>query len=174
MPSEKDAEYTDFVTHRSRSLFRTAYLLTGGDHGLAEDLLQTALVKTYLSWERIRAREAAEAYARRTIVTTATSWFRLRSWRADLPVADLPERASPGSADQVVDREVVWRAIRALPARQRAVVVLRYYEDLTERQTADAMGCSVGNVKSQTHAALASLRRRLGDFITLEPTGGST
>lgn len=166
MGDARDAEFTDFVASRSKVLFRTAYLLTG-DHGLAEDLLQTALIKTYVSWGRLRAVENAEAYARRTLVTTMTSWGRRKGWRAERPTDRVPEQSAPSDVEAVAERESVWREIQALPARQRAVVVLRFYEDLTEKQAAAAMGCSVGNVKSQTHAALKRLRARLGDQIEL-------
>jgi RNA polymerase sigma-70 factor (ECF subfamily) len=171
MADTREAEFTDFVASRSRVLFRTAYLLTG-DHGLAEDLLQTALVKTYLAWGRLRAIENAEAYARRTLVTTASSWWRRKSWRAERPTDQLPERSDDLDVDAIAERESVWREIQTLPPRQRAVIVLRFYEDLTEKQTAAAMECSVGNVKSQTHAALKRLRDRLGDHIELTLTRG--
>jgi RNA polymerase sigma-70 factor (sigma-E family) len=171
MGDARDAEFTDFVASRSKTLFRTAYLLTG-DHGLAEDLLQTALIKTYVGWGRIRAVENAEAYTRRVLVTTVTSWGRRKSWRSERPTERVPERATRPDDDVIAERDVVWREIQALAPRQRAAIVLRFYEDLTEKQTAAAMGCSVGNVKSQTHAALKNLRERLGDQIELELVRG--
>jgi RNA polymerase sigma-70 factor (sigma-E family) len=171
MGDSRDAEFSAFVASRSKALFRTAYLLTG-DHGLAEDLLQTALIKTYVSWRRIRVVEHAEAYARRTLVTTAMSWWRKKSWQAEHPTERVPERTTDLGADAIADREAVWQELRALPPRQRAVVVLRFYEDLTEKQTAAEMGCSVGNVKSQMHAALKNLRARLGNQIELELVRG--
>lgn len=173
MGDSRDAEFTEFVASRSRALFRTAYLLTG-DHGLAEDLLQTALIKTYTGWGRIRAVENAEAYARRTLVTTATTWWRRKAWRAERPTDRLPEGATELDVDAIANRESVWREIQRLPARQRAAIVLRFYEDLTEKQTAAAMGCSVGNVKSQTHMALRNLRARLGEQIGLTPVRGQS
>jgi RNA polymerase sigma-70 factor (sigma-E family) len=173
MGDTRDAEFTEFVASRSRVLFRTAYLLTG-DHGLAEDLLQTALTKTYVGWGRLRAVENAEAYARRTLVTTASSWWRRKSWRAERPTGEMPERGAGLDVDAIAERESVWREIQALAPRQRAVIVLRFYEDLTEKQAAAAMGCSVGNVKSQTHVALKRLRARLGDQIELEPVRGTS
>lgn len=171
MGDTHDAEFTDFVAGRSKALFRTAYLLTG-DHGLAEDLLQTALLKTYVGWRRLRAVENAEAYTRRVLVTTVTSWARRKSWRAERPTERVPERTTRTDDDAVAERDAVWREIQNLPPRQRAVIVLRFYEDLTEQQAAAAMGCSVGNVKSQTHAALKNLRERLGDQIGLEVARG--
>ena len=161
----RDEEFTAFVAARSRALLGTAYLLTG-DRGRAEDLLQTALLKTYLAWPRMREPQAAEAYVRRTMVTTSISWSR-RRWRGELPAADLPERLTPDGTSQIDRRAEVWPHLHALPPRQRAVVVLRFYEDLPEARIAELLGCSVGTVKSQTHRALATLRARMG---LAEPT----
>ena len=130
MRGDSDAEFRAFVAARQAALLRTAYLLTG-DRGTAEDLLQTALTKTYLAWGRIRDKNAAEAYARAALVTTSTSWWR-RRWHGERPTEQLPERAAGG--DPVAsfdDRDAMWTAIGRLPARQRAVIVLRYYEDLS-------------------------------------------
>lgn len=151
-----DADFRAFVAARSASLLRTAYLLVG-DWAHAEDVLQTALTKTYLSWRRLGELEAAEAYARRVLVTTATSWWR-RRWHGERPTAQLPERAIRDQMDEQLERQAMWVHVQALPARQRAVLVLRFYEDLTEAQTADLLQCSVGTVKSQTSKALAKLR----------------
>ncbi|MFI7023156.1 SigE family RNA polymerase sigma factor [Micromonospora sp. NPDC049900] len=153
-------EFRDFVTARSAALLRTAYLLTG-DWGTAEDLLQTALTKTYLAWKRLGGIEAIEPYARRVMVNTSTSWWR-RRWHGERPTEVLPERAAADTIEQQLDRDVLWRHLRALPARQRAVLVLRYYEDMSEAQTAALLEISPGTVKSQTSRALATLRRRLG------------
>ncbi|MFF0718670.1 MULTISPECIES: SigE family RNA polymerase sigma factor [unclassified Micromonospora] len=160
-------EFRDFVTARSAALLRTAYLLTG-DWGTAEDLLQTALTKTYLAWKRLGGIEAIEPYARRVMVNTSTSWWR-RRWHGERPTEVLPERAAADAIEQQLDRDVLWRHLRALPARQRAVLVLRYYEDMSEAQTAALLEISPGTVKSQSSRALATLRRRLGaeEAITL-------
>ncbi|MGW0502509.1 SigE family RNA polymerase sigma factor [Micromonospora sp. NPDC003241] len=160
-------EFRDFVTARSAALLRTAYLLTG-DWGTAEDLLQTALTKTYLAWKRLGGIEAIEPYARRVMVNTSTSWWR-RRWHGERPTEVLPERAAADAIEQQLDRDVLWRHLRALPARQRAVLVLRYYEDMSEAQTAALLEISPGTVKSQTSRALATLRRRLGaeEAVTL-------
>ncbi len=158
---QRDAQFTDFVAARSRALLGTAYLLTG-DRQRGEDLLQTALLKTYLAWPRLRDTRAVEAYVRRTMVTTSISWWR-RRWHGELPTAELPDHACAGPDGAVEQRSLVWPHLLALPPRQRAVVVLRFYEDLTEAQIAEQMGCSVGTVKSQSHRALASLRARLGE-----------
>ncbi len=156
-----DADFTEFVQASWPGLYRTAFLLVG-DRQLAEDLAQTALAKTYAAWSRIQDRAAAPAYARRTLVNTASSWFRTKGWRNELPTDDLPEAAytkDPSTRPAVID------ALGRLPPRQRAVVVLRYYEDLSVAETADALGCSTGTVKSQTFEAFAKLRVLLGDAV---------
>ncbi len=143
-------DFDSFVLTRSQSLLRTAYFLVQ-DEGRAEDLLQTALTKAWFAWRRI---EDPEAYVRRIMVTTSASWWR-RRWTAETPSATLPDRA--GRADPADDQDL-WLAIGRLPARQRAVVVLRYLEDRTEAETADLLGCTVGTVKSQCSKALSKLR----------------
>lgn len=156
-PSDED--YTSFVHASWPSLYRTAYLLLG-DHGLAEDLVQTALAKTYASWRNVRDLDAARGYARTTLINTARSWFRKTSWRRELA----HEEVRAGSIDpDLSDRPAVLDALRLLAPRQRAVIVLRYYEDLSIAQTAAALGCSAGTVKSQTSDALNRLRTVLGD-----------
>jgi len=154
-----DAGFREFVAARSAALLRTAYLLTG-DRALAEDLLQTALTKAYLSWDRVRDRAAVEAYVRRILVTTATSWWRTR-WRREAPSDLLPDEPGTDATAELDDRDLIWRHLCALPAQQRAVIVLRFYEDMSEAAVAALLGCSTGTVKSQTSRALATLRRRL-------------
>lgn len=165
MARPTDDEFVELVTARWPALYRTAYLLVR-DHGHAEDLVQTALTKTYVSWGRVRDVRAAESYARTVLVNTATSWFRRRSW-TERPVAELPERADMASEEH----DDVLAAVAGLAPRQRAVIVLRFYEDLSVADTARALGCTEGTVKSQTHDALAQLRAVLG--TDLVPTGGS-
>ncbi|GIJ77223.1 RNA polymerase sigma-70 factor, sigma-E family [Micromonospora phaseoli] len=167
-----EEEFRDFVTARSGALLRTAYLLTG-DWGTAEDLLQTALTKTYLAWKRLGGIEALEPYARRVMVNTSTSWWR-RRWHGERPTAVLPEQAAVDEIEQRLDRDVLWRHLRALPARQRAVLVLRFYEDMSEAQTAALLEISPGTVKSQTSRALATLRRRIGAEETFVPAARAT
>jgi RNA polymerase sigma-70 factor (sigma-E family) len=146
--------FRDFVAARSAALVRSAWLLTG-DEAAAQDLVQTALVKTWSRWARV---EAPEAYVRRVLLSTFLTWNR-RRWRGELSVATLPERAEVRDAFADVDlRAPVHAALRELPPRQRAVVVLRYFDDLTEAQAAEVLGCSVGTVKSQNAKALAKLR----------------
>ena len=154
-------EFRDFAVARSRSLRRTAYLLTG-DHQYAEDLLQTTLTKVYLAWDRIRDPKSVEAYARRTLVTTYTSWWRRRSWQ-ERPTDEVVERFEPDSAEQLVDRADLWRLLHSLPRQQRAVVVLRFYEDLSVTATAETLGIGIGTVKSHTNRALNALRVQLSD-----------
>jgi RNA polymerase sigma-70 factor (sigma-E family) len=147
--------FDEFVATRSTALLRTAYLLTG-DHGLAEDLLQTTLAKCWFAWGRIDG--PPEPYVRRALATTYATWWR-RKWRAERPTGELPDRGDPAATAPVEDRDALWRALGLLPRRQRAVVVLRYYEDLSEAETAAALGISTGTVKSQAAKALAALRR---------------
>jgi RNA polymerase sigma-70 factor (sigma-E family) len=161
MPHPQDDDFTEFVHTAWPSLYRTAYLLVG-EHQLAEDLVQTALAKTFASWRKVRDRNAATAYARVALVNTGSSWFRRKSWGNERPTETLPD--SP-STPEPSDRPAVMTALQALPPRQRAVVVLRYYEDLGVREVAHALGCSEGTVKSQTHDALARLRDLLGDAV---------
>jgi RNA polymerase sigma-70 factor (sigma-E family) len=162
-----DADYTELVVASWPALYRTAYLLLG-DRAEAEDLVQTALAKTYASWGRVRDLDAAHGYARTTLVNTASSWFRKKSWRNERPTEVLPEA---GHEPDPSDRPAVIGALAQLPPRQRAVVVLRYYEDLTVAQTASALGVTEGTVKSQTSDALARLRLLLGDAVVPETLG---
>ena len=160
-------EFDEFVAARSTALLRTAYLLTH-DHGLAEDLLQTTLAKSWFAWDRISGEP--EAYVRKVLVNTFASWWR-RKWNGEHATAELPERGLDDAADAVTAEHDLWTAMERLPRRQRAVVVLRYFEDLTEAQTAEVLGCSVGTVKSQASRALAKLRidPALADETTGEP-----
>ena len=160
--------YAEFVAARSASLFRTAYLVIG-DYQLAEDLLQDSLVKVYVAWPRLRDVAKAEAYTRRTIVTTAISWRRRRSFH-EPPTGALPETVVSDETERVTARDELWNELHLLPPRQRAAVVLRFCEDLSEAQTADLMGCSVGSVKRQVSVALGKLRDHLGtDFVPPAP-----
>jgi RNA polymerase sigma-70 factor (sigma-E family) len=147
-------DFSEFVVARGPALQRTAYLLTG-DWGRAEDLLQTVLVKALRHWTRVRA-GSPEAYVRAALARTAISSWR-RRWRGEIPYSTLPDVATDSWSD-TERRTVVFAALRQLPARQRAVIVLRFYEDLTEAAVADALGVSVGTVKSQTAKALQHLR----------------
>ena len=154
--AERDAAFTAFVEQATPSLLRTAWLLTG-NHDAAHDLVQAALVRTYVAWPRVRP-ETALAYARRILVNERTD--RWRRHGAELAVAAPPETVSaPASATE--DRDVVVRLLARLPEQQRKVVVLRYYADLSEQATADALNISVGSVKSAASRGLATLRTQL-------------
>jgi RNA polymerase sigma-70 factor (sigma-E family) len=149
-----EATFETWVAARTAALMRTAYLLTG-DWQRAEDLLQTALMRCYPRWERI---DDPEAYVRRTLVVTYAGWRR-RRWTGEVP-GPLPERPDVTDAHAAADaRTDALRLLASLPPRQRAVVVLRYYEGLSESEIAAVLGVSTGTVKSQAARALARLRR---------------
>lgn len=150
--------YEEYVATRWGPLYRTAYLLTG-NHADAEDLAQGTLVKAYPAWDRVAAATSPDAYVRRIMTNLFISSRRgLRVARERL-VDQTPDSAVVPDDDH--ERLVLWPHVAALPPKQRAVVVLRYYEDLSERQIADALGCSPGTVKSNASTALRSLRSRL-------------
>ncbi|WP_155369846.1 SigE family RNA polymerase sigma factor [Catellatospora vulcania] len=149
--------FHEFVVARGGALSRTAFLLTG-EHHAAEDLVQSALAKAASRWRQIVEYGQPEAYIRRIMINEQISWWRRRPAR---PVADLPDLPGPDEPHRIVDRVALGEALDTLSPRQRAVVVLRFYEDLSEADTAAVLGCSVGTVKSHTHHALANLRRAL-------------
>jgi RNA polymerase sigma-70 factor (sigma-E family) len=155
-PGAADAavEFDAFVVARSSALLRTAYLLTR-DHALAEDLLQSSLTKAWFAWSRIET--APEAYVRKVLVNTYATWWR-RRWNGELSTSTLPDEGVASTSDASNASHDLWQAMARLPRRQRAVVVLRYFEDLSETETAALLGCSVGTVKSQASRALAKLR----------------
>jgi len=152
--------FSELVATRSPALLRTAYLVVG-DHQLADDLLQEALVKAYVAWPRLREVTGAEAYVRRTIVRTAISWRRRLSFH-ERPVEVVPEASEADPAEMLAVHDDVWAQVCGLPTRQRAVLVLRFYEDLSYAETAELLGCSVGTVASQVSEALGKLRERIG------------
>ncbi|GAB3922338.1 SigE family RNA polymerase sigma factor [Kribbella albertanoniae] len=154
-------EFAEFARGRHGALYRYAYLLAG-DRGLADDLVQEALLKTYVAWRRLRDPRAAEAYTRKVITSTAIDWWRRKSYH-ERPHDAVPDGITP--SDDAGTRLWLWHELLQLPPRQRAALVLRYYEDLTEAQTAEVLGCSIGTVKSQVSVALRKLRDRLGDDV---------
>ncbi|WP_127503258.1 SigE family RNA polymerase sigma factor [Actinoplanes solisilvae] len=163
-PSADDG-FRAFVEQQWGPLVRLAYLLTG-DRGHAEDLVQSALEKTHRKWGRVSRMDAPLAYVRRAMVNTATSWRRRRRvGEVPLLVTDGPAADPYGSVEQ---RQQVVAALRTLPPRMRAVLVLRYFADLSETETAEALGCSVGTVKSQASRGLERLRTEMAP--TLERT----
>ncbi|MFG2053944.1 SigE family RNA polymerase sigma factor [Micromonospora sp. NPDC048930] len=155
--SAADRSYVAFVETAWQRHIRLAMLLTG-DRWRAEELLQDSLVKVYERWRRLSRLDDPHAYLRRALVNNHTSGWRRR--RRESLVADVPDRAAP-AGDIGPDAVVLRRALMSLPAKQRAVVVLRHYEDLTEREVAQVLGCSVGTVKSQNARALDKLRHFL-------------
>jgi RNA polymerase sigma-70 factor, ECF subfamily len=169
-PVGSEVHFVEFVHARSAALLRLAVLLTGNRED-GEDLLQTALVKAYRSWWRLRSPELAERYVRRILVTSVISWRRRGSAR-ERATDRLPDRQVAGLESEVADRVVMRQALRSLSPGQRAVLVLRFFEDLSEQQTADLLGCSAGTVKSQTSRGLAALRRRVGELTEDERVGG--
>jgi RNA polymerase sigma-70 factor (sigma-E family) len=149
-----DLPFEEWARTRTRPLLRTAYLLTGTQHG-AEDLVQSALEKVLLAWGRIR--EDPDAYARTVLHREhAGSWRKRRLIEVGSDVGDEPRSAD--HAGRVDDQLVLQSALARLARRQRAVIVLRFYEDRTEAEVAEILGCSIGTVKSQTHKALRTLR----------------
>ena len=161
-PDRARADFESWMVARQGRLLRTAYLLTGDVHA-AEDLVQTALAKLYLAWDRVADAPSVDAYARKILVNEHTSSWR-RLWRHREVVTDTSSHDVPvRDAEYDGVSAALWSAVRALPDRQRAVVVLRYYEQLSEREAAEALGISPGTVKSQASRALATLRTHLGD-----------
>jgi RNA polymerase sigma-70 factor (sigma-E family) len=169
MRAADDADFSSFVAASSRRLLRMAYLLTG-DLAEAEDLLQAALERAYPRWPAIRRKDVPEAYVRKMIVTAAVDAGRRRKVRT----APLDESHIPPQLDAALEafpgRAALLACVRQLPAGQRAVLVLRYFDDLTEAETARALGCAVGTVKSQHARAMARLRT----LVTDQPDGSRT
>ena len=154
----RDAEFSAWMAARQPALLRTAYALSG-DHHTAQDLVQTTLAKVYLSWDRVQRREAIDGYARRVLVNEHTSLWR-RPWKRRETASELlPDRHGVTDTYDEGRSTALWEHVQTLPRRQRAVVVLRYYEELSEAETAEVLGVSVGTVKSQASRALATLRQ---------------
>ncbi|MEP7053847.1 MAG: SigE family RNA polymerase sigma factor [Actinomycetota bacterium] len=155
MRAEDEAEFRDYARARIVPLRRTAYLLCGDWH-LADDLVQTTLTKLYVAWRRVNRREAVDGYTRQILVRSYLS-ERRRPWRREHPTAVLPERAELGR-EGPGERERLMSALARVPPRQRAVLVLRYWDDNSVATTAELLGCSEGTVKSQAARGLAALR----------------
>jgi len=155
-PAMDDPCFREYVAGRSRSLLRAAYLLTGNVAD-AEDLVQSALAKTYQAWDRIEDRAALDGYVRRAMVNTHISWWRRRRLE-EFPTDEVPDQVVADPSGDCDLADTLRRAIDRLPQRMRAAVVLRYYEDMTEAEVADALGVSLGTVKSTVSRAVAKLR----------------
>ena len=170
MRESDEAEFAEFYSASWSRLFRVAYAISG-DAGRAEDAVQSAMAKAYASWRRVRSTHRPEAYVRRIAVNEVLDLRRRTWWRAERPVA-APEpghTAYDATEPSVVERSELWPLLMELGPRQRAVLVLRYYDDLSEQQIAETLGCSRGTVKSQASDALATLRRRYAaaaDLVT--------
>jgi RNA polymerase sigma-70 factor (sigma-E family) len=164
-----ESDFDEFVRLRSPALLRAAWLLTG-DWASAQDVVQSALERAWPRWPALVGREHEEAYVRRVMMTVFLR-DRSRRWTAEIPFADLPDRHGSDLADLVAGQVSVAAALLRLPARQRAVLAWRYFADLTEAQTAYAMGCRVGTVKSYTARALTALRAN-EDLVGFDGVGG--
>lgn len=155
----RDEEFSAWMGARQPALLRTAYLLTG-DHHSAEDLVQTTLAKVYLSWDKVQRREVIDGYARRIMVNENNSLWR-RAWKKrEVSSSEIPDRVGADDSYDEGQSTTLWAFVQTLPRKQRAVIVLRYYEELSEAETAEALGISVGTVKSQASRALATLRQQ--------------
>ncbi len=170
MRQSDEDHFAACVAANSATLFRTAYLMTG-DYQRSEDLLQATLVRVYQHWSRVEVMERPVAYARKVLVNQANSWWRRRSSR-ELPSDFVHEPSWSGHVDDVAEHDRVWRAVLSLPPRQRAVMVLRYYEDLSEFDIAEALGIAPGTVKSNAHAAQRRLAYILGEPSVETVEGG--
>lgn len=159
MDDEARLRFGEFVAARTPTLIRVAYLLTGNQHA-AEDLLQTALTRTASRWRTLR-HEDPEGYVRAVMYREQVSWWRRLGRHREVPVDTPPDTATPDATGHTDLRLSVRAAVLQLPAAQRAVIVLRYFEDLTETQAAEILGCSVGTVRSRTHRAVTKLRQLL-------------
>ena len=166
------AQYDAFVRARTPALLRLAYLLTGDQH-LAEDLVQSALARTHRAWARLRDQGNAEAYTRKTMYHLQVTWWR-RPRVAETIRAEVPDRSDAvDTGDRVATREALRRALLRLTASQRAVLVLRYFEDRSEAETAEVLGVTVGTVKSQTSRALERMRAVAPELADLYQLGGA-
>ena len=154
---DREADFSAYVRARQKTFARFAYLLTGDPYS-AEDLVQSALAKVYAKWDHISGLESPDAYVRKIMVNEHTTWWR-RTWRhRERTDSELIRVMDPAGADAPAHDSELWAHVRSLAPQQRAAVVLRYYEDLSEAQTAEILGCSVGTVKSHTSRAIRSLR----------------
>lgn len=153
--------FEEYAGNAWPSLYRYAYLLVG-NHADAEDIAQQTLVKAYRSWSRIETSDSPAAYLRQIVTNTYLSQRRPKARQLEL-LTDTPPETRQLPVGGPEERLALWPHVKSLPPRQRAVIVLRYYEDLSEQEIADVLGCSRGNVKSTAHHALKSLRTALAD-----------
>jgi RNA polymerase sigma-70 factor (sigma-E family) len=166
MRAHDEAEFAELVAAMSQRLHGTAFAVCG-DRQLAEDAVQSALVSAYRTWPRVRDADSSEAYLRKMVVNQVMSWRRRKAWATTPGPGAAVERSRSSHEDDVVEHQRVWSAVGGLPPRQRAVIVLRYYEGMSEADIAEVLGIRPGTVKSQSSAAMAHLRTTLAD--TEEP-----
>jgi len=168
MRAEDEAEFKGYAAARMRDLRRTAFLLCGDWHH-ADDVAQAVLTKLYLNWEKVQRRDRLDAYVRTMLVRATFDRRRRMSWRRETSAADPPETVDLGDGGgSVEDRLLLFDALAKMPARQRAVIVLRFWEDLDVGQTAQLLGCTEGTVKSQSARGLAKLRELLATETLME------
>ncbi len=166
--ASKDADFAAYMSARQPSLLRTAYLLSGDRH-TAEDLVQTAFAKLYLSWDKVHTRDSLDGYVRRILVNEHNSLWR-RAWkRQEHATEHLPDQGYDDPHREPDRDDAMWAFVQTLPRKQRAVIVLRYYEDLSEAEIAHVLGISTGTVKSQASRALAAMRERVSSVPQLRP-----
>lgn len=170
MDAADEEQFRSFVLAAWPRLLRTAYLLTG-DHHHAEDLVQSALVRTHRYWHRIRRTDAPEVYARRVLISLSANRWRRRRIVEHLTDA-VPDRGRTDEHEASEAREQLWRATCRLPVQMRAVLVLRYYEDLSVAEVARVLGISEGSVKSQASRGLVRLRAELSPVTAAEEATG--
>jgi RNA polymerase sigma-70 factor (sigma-E family) len=167
---EADVSFEDFVRARAGSLLRTALLLTGQNRAEAEDLLQVALERAYRHWPRICKAGEPERYVRAILANASNDRWRRLARRPEQPMPDgYPGPAIPDRTTEIADRDYLLRALAALPPRQRAVLVLRYFDDLGEAEIAQQLGCSLGSVKSHAARGLARLRAAADPLPAIQP-----
>ena len=158
-----EVQFRQWVAQNRPNLLRTATLIAAGDSHLAEDVVQTTVTKIYLMWDRFRRKENPSAYARRMLMNVVADEMRSTRRRTEDIRAELPDRAAPVRDDDTSD--LLYAALRELPTGMRSMIVLRYFQDLTVAETARAMRCAPGTVKSQTARALTKLRATLGPVL---------
>jgi RNA polymerase sigma-70 factor (sigma-E family) len=170
--SDRDSAFAEYFSARSEAMRRTAYLLCGDWHR-AEDLVQVAFAKVYVAWNRVSRQQSLDGYVRRTVIRTFLDERRRAFWRRESTAGSIDETIAPSRPpESVEDRIILLRALADVPPRQRAVLVLRYWEDLSVEETADLLGCSEGTVKSQAARGLAMLRTLMAPATGPRTVGG--
>ncbi|MDG6108310.1 SigE family RNA polymerase sigma factor [Dactylosporangium aurantiacum] len=164
--------FDEFLAARLPALLRYAVMLTGDPH-LAEDVVQETMVRAHAEWGRVSRADVPDRYVKRMVTNTYLGWRRRAWFHRSVPVAELPERAIPDPAESSVVRQELWARLGKLPARQRAAVVLRYYEDLDDASIAEILGCSLSTVRSLVFRAIEELRRTTDSVMPTGRKGGA-